>query len=109
MDAKIMGLDDLFCDFPVSLSHTAVPAARTRGGEISGKTLWDDVRNIADRIVSPTASDEILPHFMGAIVLQQAETPFGGGCTSPGCRWSAAAHYLAAVAQRQCKMRSGLQ
>ena len=76
MDAKIMGLDDLFCDFPVSYRIPQFQRPYAWDSE-QWEALWGDVRKIADRIVSPRASDEILPHFMGAIVLQEAEAPFG--------------------------------
>ena len=45
-------------------------------GEEQWSLLWSDVRKIADRILDGQANDDLLPHFMGAIVLQDRKTPF---------------------------------
>ena len=76
MEAKIMGLRKLFYDFPVSYRIPQFQRPYAWDCE-QWEALWGDVRKIADRIVSSPTSDEILPHFMGAIVLQEAEAPFG--------------------------------
>ena len=76
MDAKIMGLHKLFYNFPVSYRIPQFQRPYAWDSE-QWEALWSDVRKIADRILSSPTSDGILPHFMGAIVLQDAETPFG--------------------------------
>lgn len=77
MEAKIMGLDDLF-DLPISYRIPQFQRPYAWRVEQWG-ALWDDVRAIANRINDPWASDGLLPHFMGAIVLQDRndEVPFG--------------------------------
>ena len=71
MDAKIMGLSDLF-DFDVSyrIPEFQRPYAWT---EEQWEALWDDVRKLAEKILRTAESPEspeLLPHFMGAIVVQ---------------------------------------
>ena len=38
---------------------------------------WDDIRNLASRVLSRQGDHKILPHFMGAIVLQQQKSNTG--------------------------------
>ena len=68
MDAKIMGLNDLF-DFEVSyrIPEFQRPYA---WGEEQWQSLWDDVRKVADRKLHAPESEDLLPHFLGAIVVQ---------------------------------------
>ena len=74
MDSKIMGLSDLF-DFDISyrIPEFQRPYAWT---EEQWEALWDDVRKVAEKVLrSPKSpkSPELLPHFMGAIVVQPRE------------------------------------
>ena len=68
MDSKIMGLSDLF-DFDISyrIPEFQRPYA---WNEEQWKALWDDVRKVAEKILRAPKSPELLPHFMGAIVVQ---------------------------------------
>lgn len=69
MDAKIMGLDSLF---ETQVSYRIPQFQRPYAwGEEQWKLLWADVRKVADRIIDGQADDDLLPHFMGAIVLQE--------------------------------------
>ena len=76
MEAKIMGLDDLF---NFQISYRIPQFQRPYAWRVEQwDALWDDVRAIANRINDPRASEGLLPHFMGAIVLQDRndEVPF---------------------------------
>ena len=68
MDSKIMGLSDLF-DFDISyrIPEFQRPYAWI---EEQWEALWDDVRKVAEKILRSPDSPELLPHFMGAIVVQ---------------------------------------
>ncbi len=70
MDAKIQGLDDLF-DYQVSyrIPQFQRPYAWS---EKQWEPLWEDVRKMADRILKH-GQEDLLPHFMGAIVLQSKD------------------------------------
>ena len=72
MDAKIMGLKDLF-DFDVSyrIPEFQRPYA---WNDQQWEALWDDVQKVAEKILRDPESSDLLPHFMGAIVVQ----PRGG-------------------------------
>ena len=76
MEAKIMGLDDLF---NFQISYRIPQFQRPYAWRVEQwDALWDDVRAIANRINAPLTSEGLLPHFMGAIVLQDRndEVPF---------------------------------
>ena len=68
MDSKIMGLRDLF-DFDISyrIPEFQRPYA---WNEEQWEALWDDVRKVAEKFLRAPESPELLPHFMGAIVVQ---------------------------------------
>ena len=68
MDAKIMGLGDLF-DFDVSyrIPEFQRPYAWS---EEQWEGLWNDVQKVAEKILRAPDSPDLLPHFMGAIVVQ---------------------------------------
>ena len=68
MDSKIMGLGDLF-DFDVSyrIPEFQRPYAWS---EEQWEALWDDVQKVAEKILRAPDSPDLLPHFMGAIVVQ---------------------------------------
>ncbi len=68
MDAKIMGLSDLF-NFNVSyrIPEFQRPYAWS---EEQWEALWDDVQKVAEKILRAPDSPDLLPHFMGAIVVQ---------------------------------------
>lgn len=66
MKAKIQGIDDLFDD---SVSYRIPQFQRSyKWSKKQWEPLWDDVRKIADSILDQ--QKDLLPHFMGAIVLQ---------------------------------------
>ena len=68
MDADIMGLKDLF---GFGISYRIPEFQRPYAwGEEQWSSLWDDVRNVGNRIMRAPDSTELLPHFMGAIVVQ---------------------------------------
>ena len=68
MDAGIMGLNDLF---GFGISYRIPEFQRPYAwGEEQWSSLWDDVRNVGNRIMRAPDSTELLPHFMGAIVVQ---------------------------------------
>ena len=74
MDAKIMGLDSLF---ETQVSYRIPQFQRPYAwGEEQWKLLWDDVRKVAERILDGQSNDDLLPHFMGAIVLQERKTSY---------------------------------
>ncbi len=75
IDAKIQGIDDLFDD---SVSYRIPQFQRPYAwSRKQWEPLWDDVRKMADRILDQ--QKDLLPHFMGAIVLQNKvnEKAFG--------------------------------
>src|ERR1700730_4162061 len=39
--------------------------------------LWDDVRQVADQALTLSTPEQARPHFLGAIVVDQASTPSG--------------------------------
>ena len=68
MDAKIMGLDNLFeTQVSYRIPQFQRPYAWRKG---QWAPLWDDVRKIANRILDERQGNDLLPHFMGAIVVQ---------------------------------------
>ena len=76
MDAKIQGIDDLFDD---SVSYRIPQFQRSYAwSKKQWEPLWGDVRKIADHILKH-GQEDLLPHFMGAIVLQNKadEKAFG--------------------------------
>ena len=70
MDAKIQGIDDLFDD---SVSYRIPQFQRSYAwSKKQWQPLWEDVRKIADHILKH-GQENLLPHFMGAIVLQSKD------------------------------------
>ena len=68
MEAKLMGLNDLF-NFDVSyrIPEFQRPYAWS---EEQWEALWDDVQKVAEKILRAPDSPDVLPHFLGAIVVQ---------------------------------------
>ena len=69
MEAKIQNLAGLFED-PISYRIPVFQRPYAWGKEQQWKPLWNDTRNMAEKILDPRSPDKIPPHFMGAIVLQ---------------------------------------
>ena len=68
MDSKIMGLDDLF-HFQISYRIPQFQRPYAWGMD-QWESLWDDVRKFANRILDADEDEELVSHFMGAIVVQ---------------------------------------
>lgn len=68
MDAKIMGMGDLF-DLDVSYR---IPTFQRpyAWAEEEWEALWDDVTKVAEKLLRAPGSLDVLPHFLGAIVVQ---------------------------------------
>ena len=71
MDAKVMGLDNLF-DTQVTYRIPQFQRPYAWGIE-QWEPLWNDVKRVAERILTSNTDDDLLPHFMGAIVLKNKE------------------------------------
>lgn len=69
MDAKIVDLQSLFGQ-PVSYRIPQFQRLYAWKKNGQWEPLWDDVRNIAERILESDSEHNIRPHFMGAIILQ---------------------------------------
>lgn len=75
MEANIVNLWDLFEeDVSYRIPQFQRPYA---WGKHQWQPLWDDVRNIAEYCLKKQANCKILPHFMGAIVLQRQPSDTG--------------------------------
>lgn len=70
MEARMVDIEGLF-QKPISYRIPQFQRYYAWGEEVQWKPLWEDVRNIAERFLDKEDTGEILPHFMGAIVLQQ--------------------------------------
>ena len=68
MDAKIMGLNNLF-DLSVSYRIPEFQRPYAWGVE-QWESLWDDIRKVTERLLRTNDPDHLLPHFLGAIVVQ---------------------------------------
>ena len=69
IDAKIVTLRTLFQE-QVTYRIPSFQRPYTWGEDRQWKPLWSDIRDLAERCLKRDVDDEILPHFMGAIVLQ---------------------------------------
>ena len=71
MDAKIMDLDALF---ETQVSYRIPQFQRPYAWRAQHwAPLWDDIRKVADRILGHEDDKGLVPHFMGAIVIQTPE------------------------------------
>ena len=66
MEAKIVNLQTLF-EPEVSYRIPQFQRPYAWGENAQWKPLWDDVRDVALRLLNRKADDKIRPHFMGAI------------------------------------------
>lgn len=76
MDANILNLQSLFHQ---QVSYR-IPQFQRRygwGEEVQWKPLWDDICNLALRVLTTNADVKVRSHFMGAIVLQQQQSNTG--------------------------------
>ena len=73
MDADILNLRSLF-QKPISyrIPHFQRPYAWDE--EVQWNPLWNDILNLASRVLNREEGNRIRPHFMGAIVLQQRKS-----------------------------------
>lgn len=76
MEARIRDLRELFHQ-QVSYLIPQFQRPYAWGEEVQWIPLWDDIRNLASRVLSRQGDNKILPHFMGAIVLQQQRSNTG--------------------------------
>ena len=76
MDANIVNLRALFQQ-QVSYRIPQFQRPYAWGEHVQWKPLWDDIRNIALRVLNKKEDEKIRPHFMGAIVLQQQKSNTG--------------------------------
>lgn len=76
MDANIRNLRELFQQ-QVSYRIPQFQRPYAWGEEVQWIPLWDDIRNLASRVLNRQGDNQILPHFMGAIVLQQQRSNTG--------------------------------
>ena len=81
MKAKIMGMGDLF-DRDVSYR---IPAFQRPYAwqEEEWEALWGDVKNVARKLLSRPGSPDVLPHFLGAIVVQPRDGSASFGDVQP--------------------------
>ena len=73
MDANIVNLRALF-QKPVSYRIPQFQRPYAWGEDVQWKPLWDDIRNVALRVLNKKEDEKIRPHFLGAIVLQQQKS-----------------------------------
>lgn len=76
MDANILELRELF-NQQVSYRIPQFQRPYAWGEQVQWVPLWDDIRNLVSRVLSRQGDYKILPHFMGAIVLQQRSSNTG--------------------------------
>lgn len=76
MDANIRDLRALFHP-QVSYRIPQFQRPYAWGEEVQWIPLWADIRNLVSRVLSRQGDHQILPHFMGAIVLQQRRSNTG--------------------------------
>ncbi len=76
MEAKIVNLQTLF-EPEVSYRIPQFQRSYAWGENTQWRPLWEDVRNVAVRLLNRKAGDKIRPHFMGAIVLQHQTSKTG--------------------------------
>lgn len=77
MDANIMGMDVLF-NRAVSYRIPVFQRPYAWGND-QWTALWGDVKNVAEKLLSNPEAQDVLPHFLGAIVVQPRD-----GSTSLG-------------------------
>ena len=76
MDANIVNLQKLFHQ-QVSYRIPQFQRPYAWKEEVQWKPLWADILSLAARVLNREEDDRILPHFMGAIVLQQQRSNTG--------------------------------
>ena len=76
MDAKILNLRSLFHQ-QIAYRIPQFQRPYAWGEHVQWKPLWDDICNVALRVLKKEDRDTIRPHFMGAIVLQQQNSERG--------------------------------
>ena len=76
MNADIVNIEGLFQE-QISYRIPQFQRPYAWGEEIQWRPLWDDVRSVAERFLNKEQGEEMLPHFMGAIVLQLQQSNTG--------------------------------
>ena len=76
MNADILDLRALF-EKPVSYRIPQFQRAYAWKQDSQWKPLWEDINSLTLRVLNSDEGDKILPHFMGAIVLQQQRSNTG--------------------------------
>ena len=76
MDARILNLRSLFHQ-QISYRIPQFQRSYAWGEHVQWRPLWEDIRNVALRVLKKDEHDNVRPHFMGAIVLQQQNSKAG--------------------------------